>query len=255
LKIGDSFSNYGEDPEKPWGYMRHIFWPRAHVTGTVIANGHAFDAKGLGMYVHAVQGMKPHHAACKWNFGNFQGKNISAIMMEFTTPPSYGSQTVNIGGIVKEDGTLVAAAVENAAIHKSTKKDEENGWEHPTSIELQWMGVTKEGVEVTATTESGLENLVERVDVLAEIPAVIKAFIAGIAGTKPFIYQVQLPRSVFNHSIVILLHLNIWPETKLVKRRAYYTLKQYLSHRQSIISDCIADFVWVGRSVAFYNNV
>jgi hypothetical protein len=25
---------------------------------------------------------------------------------------------------------------------------------------------------------------------LAEIPAVIKAFIAGIAGTKPFIYQV-----------------------------------------------------------------
>jgi len=170
--------------------MRHIFWPRAHVSGSVITNGHVLDAKGLGMYVHAVQGMKPHHAVAKWNFGNFQGPNISAVMMEFITPPSYGSQVVNIGGIVKDDGTLVAAMVENAAIHKTVKKDEETGWDAPTSLELSWMGQTKDGVEVTATTESDLENMVERVDVLAEIPAVIKAFIAGIAGTKPFIYQV-----------------------------------------------------------------
>jgi len=191
LKIGDSYSNYGEDQTKPWGYMRHLFWPRTNVSGTITANGHTFDATGLGMYVHAVQGMKPHHAACKWNFGNFQGKKISAVMMEFTTPPSYGSQVVNIGGIVNADGTLVAAMTENAAIHKTTEKDVETGWDAPTSLELSWMGQTKDGVEVAATTESDLKNLVERVDVLSEIPAVIKAFIAGIAGTKPFIYQVH----------------------------------------------------------------
>jgi len=142
------------------------------------------------MYVHAVQGMKPHHAACRWNFGNFQGKQISAVMMEFTTPPSYGSQVCNVGAVAKEDGSMVAAMVENAAIHKTTTLDPETGWEPPTSLELSWWGKTKEGVEVTAITDSNLEHLVERVDVLAEIPAVIKAFIAGIAGTKPFIYQV-----------------------------------------------------------------
>jgi hypothetical protein len=206
LKIGDSYSNYGEDLTKPWGYMRHIFWPRCHVTGTVTTNGHVVDAKGLGMYVHCVQGMKPHHAAGKWNFGNFQGKNISAVMMEFTTPPSYGSQVVNIGAIVNEDGTLVAAMTENAAIHKTIQHDEETGWDAPTSLELSWMGQTKDGVEVTALTDSDLKNMVERVDVLAEIPAMIKAFIAGIAGTRPFIYQV-LPYSTMdaNRSIVILL--------------------------------------------------
>ena len=170
--------------------MRHLFWPRAHVSGQLIVNGHVVDAKGLGLYIHAVQGMKPHHAACRWNFGNFQGKNISAVMMEFTTPPSYGSQVVNIGGIVNADGTLVAAMVENAAIHTTTKKDEETGWEAPTSLELSWMGQTKDGVEVTALTESDLKTMVQRVDVLAEIPAVIKTLIAGIAGTRPFIYQV-----------------------------------------------------------------
>lgn len=158
------------------------------------------------MYVHCVQGMKPHHAAGKWNFGNFQGKNISAVMMEFTTPPSYGSQVVNIGAIVNEDGTLVAAMTENAAIHKTIQHDEETGWDAPTSLELSWMGQTKDGVEVTALTDSDLKNMVERVDVLAEIPAMIKAFIAGIAGTRPFIYQV-LPYSTVdaNRSIVILL--------------------------------------------------
>jgi len=194
--------------------MRHVFWPRAKVSGTVTANGHLFDAKGLGMYVHAVQGMKPHHAACRWNFGNFQGKNVSAVMMEFTTPPSYGSQVVNIGGIVKEDGTLVAAMVENAAIHKTTEKDEENGWDAPTSLELSWMGQTKDGVDVTATTESDLKNLVERVDVLAEIPAVIKAFIAGVAGTKPFIYQVCQIYTQSDSSTVIQSPSNTCMETK-----------------------------------------
>jgi hypothetical protein len=115
---------------------------------------------------------------------------MSAVMMEFTTPPSYGSQVCNVGAVVNDDGTLVAAMTENAAIHKTTKKDEETGWDAPTSLELSWMGVTKDGKEVTATTESDLEHRVERVDVLAEIPAVIKAFIAGVAGTRPFIYQV-----------------------------------------------------------------
>jgi Svf1-like C-terminal lipocalin-like domain/Svf1-like N-terminal lipocalin domain len=187
--------------------MRHIFWPRCHVTGSITANGHEIDAKGLGMHVHAIQGMKPNHTACRWNFGNFQGKTMSAVMMEFTTPPSYGSQVCNIGAIVNEAGTLVAAMVENAAIHKTTKKDEETGWDAPTSLELSWMGQTKDGVEVTAVTESALENMVERVDVLAEIPAFIKAFIAGVAGTRPFIYQVPclfLPQS--HSSIVIVLH-------------------------------------------------
>jgi Svf1-like C-terminal lipocalin-like domain len=157
------------------------------------------------MFVHAVQGMKPHHAVCRWNFGNFQGKTVSAVMMEFTTPPSYGSQVVNVGAIVSEDGSVFAAMVENAAIHTTVKRDEETGWDEPTSLELSWLGQTKDGVEVAATTESGLEDRVERVDVLAEIPAVIKAFIAGIAGTRPFIYQVHLSCEDANHSIVIEL--------------------------------------------------
>lgn len=49
------------------------------------------------MFVMALQGMKPHHAAKSWNFMNFQSSNYAAVQMEFTTPKSYANTKVNIG--------------------------------------------------------------------------------------------------------------------------------------------------------------
>jgi len=56
---GTSF--FGTDPEKPWGSMRHSFWPRCEVEGSIVTQSGPVDFKGRGMFVHALQGMKPHH--------------------------------------------------------------------------------------------------------------------------------------------------------------------------------------------------
>ena len=95
----DGMSFYGEDPEQPWGSMRHVFWPRCKVNGTITtADNKVIEINnGLTMFVMALQGMKPHHAAKSWNFMNFQSANHSAVQMEFTTPKSYGTTKVNIG--------------------------------------------------------------------------------------------------------------------------------------------------------------
>ena len=74
--------------------------------------------------------MKPHHAASKWTFVNFQGPTYSAIMMEFTTPPSYDSTVVNVGGIVK-DGEIITGGSTNSAAHTKIKEDPENEWPEP----------------------------------------------------------------------------------------------------------------------------
>jgi len=58
-KNGTSF--FGEDPERPWGSMRHSFWPRCKVEGSIVTPSGPVDFKGRGMFVHALQGMKPHH--------------------------------------------------------------------------------------------------------------------------------------------------------------------------------------------------
>lgn len=55
-------STFGTNPQKPWGSMRHAFWPRCQVEGSFITQTGEVDFKGRGFFVHALQGMKPHHA-------------------------------------------------------------------------------------------------------------------------------------------------------------------------------------------------
>lgn len=63
FKVGkDGRTNYGTDPENPWGCIRHVFWPTAKVEGVIVAEDVKLDFTGRGMFVMALQGMKPHHA-------------------------------------------------------------------------------------------------------------------------------------------------------------------------------------------------
>lgn len=63
-------STFGTDPEKPWGKMQHAFWPRCNAEGTITTPDRDIDFKGRAFFVHALQGMKPHHAG-KFSFTPF----------------------------------------------------------------------------------------------------------------------------------------------------------------------------------------
>ena len=58
----DGTTYFGTDPQNPWGSMRHMFWPRCNVTGTITTKEKVHDMTGRGMFSQALQGMKPHHA-------------------------------------------------------------------------------------------------------------------------------------------------------------------------------------------------
>ena len=58
----DGTTYYGTDHENPWGSMYHSFWPRCAVKGTIKTNEETIDLGGRGLFIHALQGMKPHHA-------------------------------------------------------------------------------------------------------------------------------------------------------------------------------------------------
>lgn len=203
FKIGkDGYTIFGTDTSKPWGTMRHLFWPRCSVEGVILVKGVPLDVKGRGEFIHALQGMKPHHAARRWNFANFQGTKISATMMEFTTPESYGNTKVNVGGIALDD-KILAATINNVAEHVETKIDAETEWPEPTKLKFEWTGVTatedkdsKKKPIVHAIIEQDLTRRLERVDVLAEIPPWLKKIAHGVSGTKPFIYQYAEPSTI-----------------------------------------------------------
>lgn len=129
--------------------------------------------------------------AARWNFVNFQTPSFSAVMMEFTTPPSYGSTVVNVGGIVK-DNEIVYAGINNTATHTETEKDEESEWPEPKSIKWNWNGKTTGEKEFHAELDGSLGNRMDRIDVMAEVPGFIKTIAGSVAGTKPYIFQVRL---------------------------------------------------------------
>lgn len=193
FKIGkDGLSRYGTDPSVPWGSMRHIFWPRCSVEGRIITNHgestiNLKSADTLGMYVMALQNMKPHHLAKSWNFLNFQGPTVSAVVMEFVTPGSYGFGRSSVGGVVK-DGKLISTAV-GVDIEHQDKEEDSVGWTYPKAISFSLSGPDPSGEGQVKTTVSGKINLVERLDVMAEIPAFVKRVASGLSGARPFIYQ------------------------------------------------------------------
>lgn len=179
----DGTTLYGTDLSNPWGSMRHAFWPRCAVTGTMETPSKTYDMKGRGMYSFALQGMKPHHAAAKWNFINFQTPTYSAILMDFTTPPSYGLTTVVVGGIAK-DGEIICAGSSCSVKHLAANQDTENDWPEPKAILVEWTGKTKDGQEVKGDIMGELGNRADRIDVLAHIPGFVKTIVGGVVGTK-----------------------------------------------------------------------
>ena len=129
--------------------------------------------------------------AARWNFVNFQTPTYTAVMMEFTTPPSYGSTVVNVGGIVK-DGEIVYAGVTNSATHTETAQDQDSDWPEPKSIKWVWDGKSQDDKAVHAEVDGALGRRLDRIDVMAEVPGFIKTIAGSVAGTRPYIFQVRL---------------------------------------------------------------
>ncbi|KAI1813695.1 survival factor 1 [Poronia punctata] len=183
----DGKTLYGTDLSNPWGTMRHAFWPRCDAEGSIVTPDGPVDFKGKATFVMALQGMKPHHAAAQWNFLAFHGPSYSAVLMEFTTPPSYGCTTVDVGAIAR-DGEIVTAGTTCRATHTKTKKDTVTDWPEPIEVKYVWSGENKDGKTVEGLIEGPTEKQ-DCVDVMAEVPGFVKAIVANAAGTKPYIYQ------------------------------------------------------------------
>ncbi|KAF9533815.1 survival factor 1 [Crepidotus variabilis] len=214
------YSYFGPDVEKPEGYVIHRFWPMLHASGHVIRSGKAEAVSAHGMFVHAIQGMRPNLVASAWNFGHFHSNElggVSAIQMEFTTQTTHGKHGAGSGGAAVNIGSLVVGgklvtvtaetkwpgedahgAVISRATHIDPQTDVETGYGQPSKIEYSWAGSSIDAsapgtVEAKVTTDLGSvdtpKGLIDKVDVLAEIPYVLKVAVNYVAGTKPYIYQ------------------------------------------------------------------
>ena len=237
FKIGKGpkggFSYFGPDVEKPEGYVIHRFWPRLHSSGVIIHNGKATSFTGPGMFVHAIQGMRPNLVASSWNFAHFQSNEhggISAVQMELTTIDTYGKKGAGSGKVVVNVGSLVVGgklaavtaetkwpgvpaadkpSVISRAVHHDKSLDSFTGYNVPSTISFQWAGPSVvPGTEGSFGADLSVQvgkpgeeiGLIEKVDVMAEIPGFVKAVVNYVAGAKPYIYQANFPTILFSPS-------------------------------------------------------
>jgi len=121
-----------------------------------------------------------------------------------------GGVSVNVGGLVI-GGKLVAITAEtnwpdeqqddkspviSRATHLNAQRDPDTGYDQPSEIVFQWAAPSLIGsgrVDASLRVEVGdntaPHGLIEKVDLLAEIPYVVKVAVNYVAGTKPYIYQ------------------------------------------------------------------
>jgi hypothetical protein len=176
------------------------------------------------MFVHAIQGMRPNLVASRWNFAHFQSPahgGVSAIYMDFTTTNAYGRKGAGSGKVCVSVGGLVIGG-KLAAVTAETKwpdeaqpekadvvsrgwyvdevHDRDTGYPQPTGLEYRWVAPSvvpdaPGSVEATLTVDVGSpsepKGLIEKIDILAEIPTVVKAVVSYVAGMKPYMYQVS----------------------------------------------------------------
>jgi len=214
------YSHFGVDPKKPDGYVIHRFWPRLQATGHVIRSGQAEAINGTGIFIHAIQGMRPNLVASRWNFANFHSNElggVSAVQMDFTTCDANGKHGPGSGGVVVSVGSVVIGdklvsvtsetkwpgeepkgSVISRATHLNTEHDPDTSYGKPKDILFEWKapsiipdapGTVEAKLPAHLGSVQDPKGLIEKVDVLAEIPYVLKVAVNYVAGTKPYIYQ------------------------------------------------------------------
>ncbi|KAI9026533.1 oxidative stress survival, Svf1-like protein [Phycomyces nitens] len=194
FKVGEGKTYLGGDQGSAAGFVSHKFWPRAEAKGTFIVDKTIHDVEGQGMFIHAIQGMQPQLIASNWNFVNFQSKDASLSMMQFTTTKQYGAVEINQGSVVLDD-KLICVSVDNHVELLDLKKDEETEYDIPQKIKLTWRGKTiaeegstEEPKDVSVVMVVEVKTLVDKIDILSEIPWFLKKLVQTFV-VKPYIYQ------------------------------------------------------------------
>ncbi|KZV68286.1 oxidative stress survival Svf1-like protein [Peniophora sp. CONT] len=228
VKVGKGpkggYSYFGTDKASPEGYVVHRFWPLTQTTGHVVVKGVTRAVQEApGIFIHAIQGMRPNLVAARWNFVHFKSlthPGTTAVQMEFTTTDSYGKKgsgsgyvSVNVG-VLTTDGKLAAVTAEtkwpgdkaeegtivSRVDHLKPIIDPDTTYAAPTALLFTWKapslvgsGDIKAVLQVDVGEPSAPKGLIEKVDVLGEIPGAVKSIVSYVAGTKPYIYMWMNP--------------------------------------------------------------
>ncbi|ODQ80180.1 hypothetical protein BABINDRAFT_161156 [Babjeviella inositovora NRRL Y-12698] len=204
-KVGTNGETYF-GPQKR--VVRHYFIPRCICSGninipaTTKLTAKQISLEGHGQLIDAYQGLKPYLAANTWRFFNLQTATVGINLMEYQTPSKYGSETVTIAGLVDENTKLAEKFMlfldeDISVTTPCNKKDPQSKWSYPADFSMKMKksiakkdGTTTIEVAVERTSTADL-TLVNKYDVMGEVPDIVKALAGPLLKIKPYIFQFE----------------------------------------------------------------
>ncbi|KAH6575473.1 hypothetical protein BASA50_005485 [Batrachochytrium salamandrivorans] len=176
------------DSENPSsGYISTRIMPKAKVTGMIVVDGVSHDAAGHGVFSHAIQ--SPPQNVARWNFVNFQNDRDALILYQFQMEDGMFPQNAVSQGVLVLDNKIEAITVMNHTVFEGTTLDPFSNYMIPNAVTHVWKGTTRDtGDEIQIELHLKLDRLVDKIDVLAELPYLMRIFIQTFI-TAPFVYQ------------------------------------------------------------------
>lgn len=178
------------------GFIEMKFVPAGRCQGKIQIDGESFNFRGTGVCLRQFQGVRPHLTTKRWNCAYFleNAKEAGApqrslFTIQMLSSPAYNEEVVNYGFYFDGKKLQAVTSKEDAIIYAKTVVDPENGYCVPEHFDYRWKGVDMDGKDFEATVSGTPTARMARIDLLENLPVVLRKIVESLSSARPYIYQ------------------------------------------------------------------
>lgn len=193
LWFGSKTTGWRVGKEKP--NVKHGFYLPCQVSGNLTINkfgSSPLDISGVGFFNHATLSAHPYSIFTVSHFILFNSEKIKILNLSYK-PLKSENDALNVQAFIFVDGRLCLASDTGSVTFPSAHNDTEIDLVVPDEVSFRFEGPALENgvpngkVAKAIVTMKKLE-VVERIDVLASIPYMLRKIVQAFI-TKPYVYQ------------------------------------------------------------------
>lgn len=178
------------------GFIEMKFIPSGRCTGKIKIDGETFDFKSIGICLRQFQGVRPHLTTKRWNCAYFrenpseEGRAVRTLFtIQMQSSSAYNGETIHYGFYFNGEKLQTVTSKEDSIVYSKTVHDPETGYCIPEHFDYRWKGVDMDGKDFEATVSGTPTARMARIDLLENLPIVLRKIVESISSARPYIYQ------------------------------------------------------------------
>lgn len=194
FQINDGKIHFGAT--KADGFIEMKFIPSGRCSGKIQIDGEIIDFKGVGICLRQFQGVRPHLTTKRWNCAYFrenstgEGQPIRSLFtIQMQSSSAYNGETIHYGFYFDGHKLQAVTSKEDSIVYSKTLRDPDTGYCIPEHFDYRWKGVDMDEKPFEATVSGTPTARMARIDLLENLPIVLRKIVESISSARPYIYQ------------------------------------------------------------------